>query len=98
MAVRLSGSSVASSSHLEKLADVGEIYLNSQPSSTTSSTKAIQLDLAWAEKTKKLYRDPKDKKYTDDIVKKNLGKSVNADVKTTETVEMQGTLKSGTPY
>jgi hypothetical protein len=82
---------------LEKLVDVGEIYLKSQPSSTTSSKKAIQLDLAWAEKTKKLYRDPKDKKYIDDIVRKNLGKSVNADVKTTETVEVQGTLKAYRP-
>ena len=81
----------------EKLVDVGEIYVNSRPRSTAQSKKQIRLDVAWAEKTKKLYRDLKDKTYIDAVVKKNLGKTVNADVETTETVEVRGILKAYRP-
>jgi hypothetical protein len=78
---------------LEKLVDDGEIYIQAPPAKTSTKKETVRIDVAWGVKMKKLV-GAKNAAAIDAIVKKNLGKNASADITTTETIGIGGTLKA----
>ena len=78
---------------LEKLVDDAEIYIQPPPTTTSTKKETVRIDVAWGVKMKKLV-GAKNAAAIDAIVKKNLGKNASADITTTETIAIGGTLKA----